>query len=70
MDAIIKTLAGRKAVLTRFYGAEHPDTIEAARELAIARLIASVQAASAAGLDALVITETVKTGLLAKQVPA
>jgi hypothetical protein len=65
MDQIIKTLAGRKAVLTRFYGPDHPDTIMAARQLAAARLAAAVQAAAAAGLDTLDVAAVVRTGRLA-----
>lgn len=70
MDALIKTLAGRKAVLTRFYGPDHPDTIKVARELAAVRLAAALQAARTAGLDPLDVAAVVKTGRLPEVVAA
>jgi hypothetical protein len=66
----IVSLAGRKAVLTRFYGPDHPDTIEAARKLAAARLSYAVEAARDSGLDSLDIMSVVQAGELPATVAA
>ena len=66
----IETLAGRKAVLTRFYGARDPRTVQATRELAAAQLAAACEAARSAGLDRLDVLAVVESGALPREVAA
>jgi hypothetical protein len=69
-DAIVKSLAGRKAIMTRRYGAGDARTIAATRELAAAHLAVALDRARTLGLAELDVAAIVKTGRLPAEVAA
>jgi hypothetical protein len=66
----LRSLANRKAILTQHYGADHPRTLEAHRQLTAAKFRAALAEARAAGLDNLDLKSLVESGRLPAQAAA